>query len=73
LRKEWGGTIAIAKDPFSLLSKLPELKEMGLDYAVIDLCHRKITRKEIEEIGRQLAGRRLRKRLSSFNYNGTLQ
>ena len=31
------------------------------------------TGKEIEEIGRQLAGRQLRKRLSSFNYNGTLQ
>jgi len=73
LRKEWGGTIAIAKDPFSLLSKLPELKEMGLDYAVIDLCHRKIAGKEIEEIGRLLAGRRGRKRLSSFNYNGKLQ
>ena len=73
LKKEWGGTVALAKEPFSLLSYLPELKEMGLDYAVIDLCHRKITRKEIEEIGRQLAGRRLRKRLSSFNYNGTLQ
>jgi putative protease len=73
LRKEWGGTIALAKEPFSLLSKLAELKEMGLDYAVIDLCHRKITRKEIEKIGRQLAGRAMRKRLSSFNYNGTLQ
>ncbi len=73
LKKEWGGTIALAKDPFSLLSKLPELKEMGLNYAVIDLCHRKITRKEVEEIGRQLAGRHGRKRLSSFNYNGILQ
>jgi len=73
LKKEWGGTVALAKEPFSLLSYLPELKEMGLDYAVIDLCHRKITRKEIEEIGRQLAGRPRRKRLSSFNYLGTLQ
>jgi hypothetical protein len=73
LRKEWGGTIALAKEPFSLLAKLPELKEMGLDYVVIDLCHRKITRKEIEQIGRQLTGRTMRKRFSSFNYNGTLQ
>ena len=73
LRKEWGGTVTLAKEPFSLLAKLPELKEMGLDYAVIDLCHRKITRREIDEIGRQLAGRPGRKRLSSFNYNGTLQ
>jgi putative protease len=73
LRREWGGTIAIASEPFSLLSKLPELKEMGLEYVVIDLCHRKITRKEIDQIGRQLTGRPIRKHFSSFNFSGTLQ
>jgi len=41
-------------------------------YAVLDLCHRKITRKEIDEIGRELAGKRYRRKLSTFNYNGTL-
>jgi hypothetical protein len=45
---------------------------MGMKYAVIDLCHRKITRKENDEIGRELAGKRYRRKLSTFNYNGSL-
>jgi putative protease len=72
LRKAWNSTVALAENPFSLLAKLPELAEMGVKYAVIDLCHRKITRKETEEIGRELAGKRYRRRLSTFNYNGSL-
>jgi len=72
LRKAWNSTVALAEDPFSLLAKLAELAEMGLKYAVIDLCHRKITRKETEEIGRELAGKRYRRKLSTFNYNGSL-
>ncbi len=72
LRKAWNSTVALAENPFSLLAKLPELAEMGLKYAVIDLCHRKITRKESEEIGRELAGKRYRRKLSTFNYNGSL-
>jgi len=72
LRKAWNSTVALAENPFSLLSKLTELAEMGVKYAVIDLCHRKITRKESEEIGRELAGKRYRRKLSTFNYNGSL-
>jgi putative protease len=72
LRKAWNGTIALAESPFSLLQYLSELAKMGLAYGVIDLCHRKITRKETDAIGRELAGRGPRKKLSSFNYNGSL-
>jgi len=72
LRKAWDSTVALAEDPFSLLAKLSELAEMGVKYAVIDLCHRKITRKETEEIGREMAGKRYRRKLSTFNYNGSL-
>jgi len=72
LRKAWNSTVALAENPFSLLAKLTELAEMGLKYAVIDLCHRKIIRKEIDEIGRELAGKRYRRKLSTFNYNGSL-
>jgi putative protease len=72
LRKAWNSTVALAENPFSLLPMLPELANMGLKYAVIDLSHRKITRKESEEIGREVAGRRTRSKLSTFNYNGTL-
>ncbi len=72
LRKAWGSTVALAENPFSLLAKLSELGEMGLKFAVIDLCHRKINRKETEEIGRELSGKRYRRKLSTFNYNGSL-
>ena len=72
LRKAWNSTVALAENPFSLLAKLTELAEMGVKYAVIDLCHRKITRKEMDEIGRELAGKRYRRKLSTFNYSGSL-
>ncbi|MBW2472212.1 MAG: hypothetical protein JRE18_09050, partial [Deltaproteobacteria bacterium] len=72
LRKAWNSTIALAENPFSLLAKLPELAEMGVEYAVIDLCHRKINRKETDEIAREMAGKRYRRKLSTFNYNGSL-
>jgi putative protease len=72
LRKAWNSTVALAEDPFSLLAKLTELFEMGVKYAVIDLCHRKIIRKEMDEIGRELSGKRYRRKLSMFNYNGSL-
>ena len=72
LRKAWNSTVALAENPFSLLAKLTELAQIGLIYTVIDLSHRKITRKESEEIGRELAGMRSRRKLSTFNYNGTL-
>jgi putative protease len=72
LRKKWDSTIALAADPFSLLPMLPEMAKMGLKYAVIDLSNSRITRKESEEIGREIAGGRPRRKLSTFNYNGNL-
>ncbi len=73
LRKAYNSTVALAEKPFSLLSSLPELVRLGLQYGVIDLCHRKVEQREIEAIGRELAGRFSRKKLSTFNYLGTLQ
>jgi len=72
LRKAWNSTVAIDENPFSLLSKLTELAKMGVKHVVIDLSHRKISRKEIDEIGRELAGKQSRRKLSTFNYNGSL-
>ncbi|KPK26569.1 MAG: hypothetical protein AMJ61_08635 [Desulfobacterales bacterium SG8_35_2] len=72
LHKSWNSTVALAENPFSLLAKLNGLAQMGVKYAVIDLCHRKITRKETEEVGRELAGKSYRRKLSTFNYNGRL-
>jgi putative protease len=73
LRKAYNSTVALADKPFSLLSRLPELARLGLQYGVIDLCHRKVEPREIEAIGRELAGRSPRRKFSTFNYLGTLQ
>jgi putative protease len=72
LSKAYNSTVALAENPFSLLSRLAELKVLGVQYGVIDLCHRKIERREIDEIGRELAGKGARKKLSTFNYFGDL-
>ena len=72
LRKAYQSTIALAENPFSLLARLPELARFGLRYGVIDLCHHKIERKELDEIGRELAGKDARRKLSNFNYFGEL-
>jgi len=72
LRKAWNGTIALAESPFSLLQYLTEMTKMGVAYGVIDLCHRKISRVETDAIGRELAGRGPRRKLSTFNYKGSL-
>ena len=72
LRKAYGSTVALAEKPFSLLSLLPELTRLGVQYGVIDLCHRKIERREIESLGREMAGKGARRKLSTFNYFGNL-
>ena len=72
LHKAWNSTVTLAENPFSLLAKLAELAAIGVKYAVIDFCHRRITRKETDEIGRELAGKKYRRKLSTFNYNGNL-
>jgi len=72
LRKAFQSTVALAESPFSLLSRLSELSRIGVQYGIIDLCHRKIDRRELDEIGRELAGKGARRKLSTFNYFGDL-
>ncbi|MDX1775077.1 MAG: peptidase U32 family protein [Desulfobulbales bacterium] len=72
LRKAWNSTLALAEKPFSMLMKLAELAEMGLKFAVIDLSHGKVTRRENDQIARELAGKRQKRKLSMFNYDGEL-
>jgi putative protease len=72
LRQGQQSTLALADKPFSLLSRLPELARLGVRYGVIDLCHRKIERRELDEIGREVSGKGARRKLSTFNYFGEL-
>lgn len=72
LRQDRDLTLALPEKPFSLLSFLPELSTMGLGYLVIDLSLVKTRKEDIEDIARQLAGKRQKRRAGTFNYQGKL-
>lgn len=68
-----GFSLTRAQRPFSLLPYLTELKNMGLDYVVVDLTGGLGGRKGMQELSERLgAGSRLPK-LSTFNYLGRLE
>ncbi len=66
-------TATVPKRPFSLLPYLFELKSMGLDYAVIDLSHLGMGKKDMEELGERLKGTGKYSKLPTFNYLGELE
>ena len=72
LRQDRDLTLALPEKPFSLLPFLPELSAMGLRYLVIDLSLVKTRKEDIEDIARQLAGKRQKRRAGTFNYQGKL-
>ncbi len=73
LKQCWGQTVAVADQPFSLLSQSVELVARGVAFGVIDLSHMHPRPDELVGIFRQSGqpGRGGR-RLSTFNYTGTL-
>lgn len=72
LHKSFNSTLALADKPFSLLPQAAELKRLGIQYGIVDLCHQKIDRNAINEISREMTGKGARRKLSSFNYFGEL-
>ncbi len=73
LHRAFESTLALPEKPFSLLALQPELARLGLQYGVIDLCHHKVDRREIDAMGRELTGKGVRRKLSTFNYFGNLE
>lgn len=73
LKQCWGQTVAVADQPFSLLPQSAELAARGTAFGVIDLSHMHPRPDELVGIFRQSGqpGRGGR-RLSTFNYTGTL-
>ncbi len=73
LKQCWGQTVAVAELPFSLLPYSTELAARGVAYAVVDLSHMRPRPDELVAAFRQSGqpGRGGR-RLSTFNYTGTL-
>lgn len=73
LKQCWGQTVAVADQPFSLLSQSVELAARGVAFGVIDLSHMHPRPDELVGIFRQSGqpGRGGR-RPSTFNYLGSL-
>ncbi|WP_457576491.1 peptidase U32 family protein [Desulfomarina sp.] len=72
IRKKEGFSQTFPQKPFSLLPWLGELKELGLDYVVVDTCGGRFNKKEQQELKERLAGSGRYSRLSTFNYFGRL-
>ncbi len=73
IRKKEGGTQTIPCRPFSLLPYIGELKEMGLQYAVVDISGISIDKKGLQELADRMTGKGRSARLPTFNYQGKLE
>lgn len=72
LKKIDGGSIAIADKPFSLLPYQQELRDFGLDYAVVDITGSTLSSRTLEELRERLANSGRYGKLPTFNYLGKL-
>lgn len=59
--------------PFSLLPYLGELRDMGLDYLVVDLCNLPTSQQDMLALAERLSGVGRVAKLPTFNYLGTLE
>ena len=72
IEKRDGLTVTRPHRPFSLLPFRGELEQFGINYVVIDLRGMKAGKKDLQDIGRRLAGTDKVSPLPSFNYRGSL-
>ena len=73
LVKKWGQTVALADKPFSLLSQLSDLKEVGFDFAVVDLSFVTLHKKEMASLRRLMQSKSKGRLHNSLNYFRSLQ
>jgi U32 family peptidase len=73
IRKKEGGTQTFPCRPFSLLPYLEDLKQMGLQYAVVDISGLTMDRKGLQELADRMADKGRFTRLPTFNYLGKLE
>ena len=59
--------------PFSLLPYLGELRDMGLDYVLVDLCNLPTSQQDMLALAERLGGVARVAKLPTFNYLGTLE
>ncbi len=73
LQRRGGQTVAVSEEPFSLLTDLADLAQIGLDYGVLDTSGLGLGRRELEHLFRLIDSppARQKKRHSSFNFRAT--
>ena len=72
IRKKEGYTQTFPEKPLSLLPYLAELKEMGINYAVVDICGQS-SKRGLAELGDRLMNNGRYSKLPTFNYMGVLE
>jgi len=72
IRKKEGFSQTFPQRPFSLLPWLYELKEMGIDYVVVDISSGTTGKRELLELKERLVNSGKYSKLSTFNYLGKL-
>lgn len=73
LRKKEGLTRAVPCRPFSLLPYLGELRDMGLEYIVVDLSYLPTSQSDLLALADRINGTGRMTKLPTFNYLGTLE
>jgi len=72
-RKKEGFVQTFPLKPFSLLPWMNELKEIGLDYVVVDISGSNRGKRDILELKERLINSGKYSKLSTFNYFGKLE
>lgn len=72
IKKKEGFTQTFPEKPFSLLPYLNDLKQMGIQYVVVDISGGSTSKRELEELEERLAVSGRYSKLSTFNYLGNL-
>ena len=72
IRKKEGYTQTFPEKPLSLLPYLPELKEAGVNFAVVDVCGQS-SKRSLAELGDRLLNNGRYSKLPTFNYLGVLE
>ena len=73
MHKKDGLVRTVPRRPFSLLPYLGELRDIGLDYVVVDLCNLPTSQQDMLALSERLSGAGRVGKLPTFNYLGVLE
>ena len=73
MHKKDGLVRTVPRRPFSLLPYLGELRDIGLDYVIVDLCNLPTSQQDMLALAERLSGAGRVAKLPTFNYLGVLE